>query len=75
MKFTSLTTVVISATAMASVVITLSLDNTLGQLCRGTDFNNSESFIYMCQNKMVVVFEACEGNTKCQLVGGTFVCC
>ncbi|KAG1720832.1 hypothetical protein EDB19DRAFT_1775216 [Suillus lakei] len=81
MKFTSLTTMIISATAMAGVVIASSLDNPIGRLCRGTggcetqaDFNDGKSFIFTCQNKMIVAFEACEGNTKCQLIGGTLVC-
>ncbi|KAG1720531.1 hypothetical protein EDB19DRAFT_1776504 [Suillus lakei] len=85
MKFTSLTTMIISATAMASVVTASSLDNPAdnpsGRPCSGNvgcttlkGFNGGHDYGYRCQNGVTVAFTACTGNTRCHVTGNTFVC-
>ncbi|KAG1720535.1 hypothetical protein EDB19DRAFT_1768123, partial [Suillus lakei] len=82
MKFTSLTSVIISATAMAGVVVASSLVDPTGLPCKGTvgcstltGFNNGHDFGYFCTNGMMTTWSACTGKSKCHVTTGrNFVC-
>ncbi|KAG1720836.1 hypothetical protein EDB19DRAFT_1768210 [Suillus lakei] len=78
---------IIAATAMAGVVIASSSDvevNPINRSCTGLSqaacgtligFNNGNEFGYLCEFGLIVAYEACMGNTKCQVTSQTTYAC